>query len=197
MRKLTRKNLDELAKEMSVISEIQQKTFIGGTFYFDYSGNYLGKIGDSNEMQIGTSVIDSGSIPFSIASAETVEKVLTTMGNAIGISGDVRIAYGNGNYQGGVDENGQIFVNYQGNIFGENNYFDFLSLLHHEHYHQTTQSGYTFSSGQNEFQALMYEINQPGFQNTSQYYKENTLNDYYSYYDSGYLSGNNYNSGYF
>lgn len=55
MRKLTRKNLDELAKEMSVISEIQQKTFIGVTHYYDIvSGTFLGTVGSSDDVRFVT-----------------------------------------------------------------------------------------------------------------------------------------------
>ena len=48
MKKLTKKNLEELAKEMPVISEIEQRSMVGGTIYVDYDGFELGRVGGSD-----------------------------------------------------------------------------------------------------------------------------------------------------
>ena len=48
MKKLTKKNLDELAKKMPVISEIEQRSMVGGTIYVDYDGFELGRVGGSD-----------------------------------------------------------------------------------------------------------------------------------------------------
>lgn len=193
MKKLTKKKLDELTKTMPVVDEMEQRNFIGGTFYFDYSGKFLGQIGSGNDVLIGTSIIDSNAIFLSSASEETMGKVLTTIGRTMGISGDIAIAHGDERFCGG-HESGQIYVNYDANFKKYNNYYDFLAVLHHEHYHQMMwQYGYDFSNDQNEYQALIYEMNQVGFQNTSEFYKSGTLNAYNSY-GSGYY-GSSGNSG--
>lgn len=45
MKKITRKNLDELEKEMPVICESEQNDHLGKAFYIDYNGNAYGQIG--------------------------------------------------------------------------------------------------------------------------------------------------------
>ena len=46
MKKLTKKSLNELAIMMPILSEIQQKTFIGVTHYCDIvSGTFFGTVG--------------------------------------------------------------------------------------------------------------------------------------------------------
>lgn len=111
MRKLTKKNLDELASSMSAISEPKQQSLIGGSFYFNDSGVFLGERGTGNDIIIASSLYDSG-IPFSIASPETVSNVLTTMANGIGISGNIDIGYHDGVRYASTDPNtGQITFN--------------------------------------------------------------------------------------
>ena len=171
-----------------VLLYLIQKDFVGGTFYFDHNGNYLGKIGSSNDIKIGTSVSDSNAISFSTVDRETMGKVLTTMGQSIGIYGDVAIGRGDDRYWGG-QENGQIYVNYYASFIGENNYYDFLMVLHHEHYHQMMwQYGYNFSDAQEEYQALIYEMNHAGYQNTSEYYRSKTTEIYDKYHSGNYGS---------
>lgn len=181
MKKLTRKSLDELARVMPVISEAKQRIYFGGTFYYNNSGQLLGEIPDGNyAIKIGNSTGDSGAIDFSASNQDTKNNVLTTMANSIGISGSIGFFENpeNPNHMGGIDASGNIYVNSNAKIYLSGNYYDFLSVLHHEHYHQMTLSGYAFSSGQNEYQALIYEINQSGFQYTSDYYKSGTYNAY-------------------
>lgn len=59
MKTITKHSLDELAKSMPIINETESSGIIGGTQYFDLSGNYLGNIGNSNEIKI--THFDSGS----------------------------------------------------------------------------------------------------------------------------------------
>ena len=55
MKKLTKKSLNELAIMMPILSEIQQKTFIGVTHYYDIvSGTFLGTVGSSNDVRFVT-----------------------------------------------------------------------------------------------------------------------------------------------
>ena len=48
--------MDELTKIMSVVNESEQQDLVGGTFYFDYSGNYLGSSGSGSDIRIATSI---------------------------------------------------------------------------------------------------------------------------------------------
>ena len=50
-RNLTRKSLDELAKVMPVLNEDVQHSYIAGTHYYDLDGNYIGKIGKSDDLR--------------------------------------------------------------------------------------------------------------------------------------------------
>jgi hypothetical protein len=55
MKKMTRKSLNELAIMMPTLNEIQQKTFIGVTHYYDIvSGTFLGTVGSSNDVRFVT-----------------------------------------------------------------------------------------------------------------------------------------------
>ncbi|MFA6703108.1 MAG: hypothetical protein WCS06_10665 [Dysgonamonadaceae bacterium] len=55
MKRITRKNLDELAKEISILDDIHQKIFIGGTHYYDIaSGTFLGTVGSSEDVRFVT-----------------------------------------------------------------------------------------------------------------------------------------------
>ena len=52
MRKITKKSLEELAEVMPIIHEVEAKSFVGGTIYFDISGNRLGTVGSSDELRV-------------------------------------------------------------------------------------------------------------------------------------------------
>ncbi|MDR2040334.1 MAG: hypothetical protein LBQ60_20655 [Bacteroidales bacterium] len=52
MKKIKKVTLSELAKEMPVIEENEQREYIGGTFVFDYDGSYLGSHGDMDNIVI-------------------------------------------------------------------------------------------------------------------------------------------------
>ncbi|HMM18642.1 hypothetical protein [Proteiniphilum sp. X52] len=188
MKKLTRKSLDELAKTMPIVSKTQQNGFIGGAMYFDSNGNFVGSYGEGNGIIIAPTILHSG-ISFDVASPETVGKVMTTMARAVGISGNVNIIFDRGDLYGRAHEDGSVDFNYNANIMAHNNYYDFLSVLHHENHHLMSMED--AGTSQSEFQALIYEINQPSFQNTSEYYRSNTMYQYNSYIPSGY----NYPSG--
>ncbi|SFL05056.1 hypothetical protein SAMN05216357_111111 [Porphyromonadaceae bacterium KH3CP3RA] len=183
MKKLTKKRLDELASNMLTVTESEQQNLVGGSFYFDHSGNFIGQYGSGNDIIIANSILHSG-IPLSIAPPETVGNVLTTMARAVGISGNVNIVFENGNLYGRAHSNGQVDFNYNANIMAYNNYYDFLSVLHHENHHLMTLED--AGTSHSEYQALIYEINQSSFQYTSDYYRDSTMNLYNFYHSGGY-----------
>jgi|AGTN01.1.fsa_nt_gi hypothetical protein len=183
MKKLTRKNLNELASDMLTVSELEQQNLMGGSFYFDYSGNFIGQYGTGNDIIIANSILHSG-MAFSLAPPEIVASVITTMARAVGISGNVNIVFESGNVYGKAHSNGQVDFNYNANIMVYNNYYDFLSVLHHENHHLMSMEDR--GTTQSEFQALIYEMNQPSFQYASDPYRTLTINQYNSYIPGGY-----------
>lgn len=51
MKKLCKLTLEQLEKEMPVLSEAEQKNMIGGTVFYDYSGNYMGTCGPNDNIR--------------------------------------------------------------------------------------------------------------------------------------------------
>lgn len=52
MKKVTKKSLDELARIMPALSEEEQRSYVGGTWYFDVSGAFLEQVGTGNDVRI-------------------------------------------------------------------------------------------------------------------------------------------------
>ena len=191
MKKLTRKSLDELARVMPVVDELKKRNYVGGTWYFDKAGVQVAYIDDgSQEIRIGT---PESSIAFSSTSMDVVAKVMNTMGASIGVNGSIIVdnKYGNGVYGYTDPSSGKISINMTSPSFEGSNYCDFLSTLHHEHYHQMN-IGNGLSYDENELQALIYEMSQPSFKNASQEYKAETLKVYDRYYKKIYGDSGNY-----
>lgn len=178
MKKLTKKSLDELAEKMSVVNESEQQSLVGGSFYFDQSGNFLGRYGAGNDIIIANSILHSG-IPISIASDATIRGVLNTMANAMGISGGIGVVRtGNNIYAEFDPETEKISFNLNSELLSSNNYYDYLSVLHHEHHHQMTSGD--AGSLQSEYQAFIHQINQPSFQYVSNWLRDYTMTNYYN-----------------
>jgi len=186
MKKLTKKSLDELAENMSVVNESEQQYLVGGSFYFDHAGNFIGNYGHGNDIIIANSILHSG-IPFSLANDATINAVLTTMANAMGISGGIGVVRtGDNRYAEFNSETGKISFNLNSELMSSNNYYDYLSVLRHEQYHQMT-AGYSGSWLQNEYQAFIYQINDSSFQYASDWLRDYTMTNYYNlHYGQGY-----------
>lgn len=178
MKKLTKKSLDELAKQMPSVSELEQQSLIGGSFYFDQAGNFVGTHGAGNDIIIANTILNSG-IPFSIASDATIRAVLTTMANAMGISGEIGLIYESDNKFAVTDPSGNISFNCYSELMSSNNYYDYLSILRHEQHHQMTV-GYSGSWLQNEYQSFIYQINDSSFQYASDWLRDYTMTNYYN-----------------
>ena len=54
------------------------------------------------------------------------------------------------------------------------------------HFYKAFKANAVKLSLESWYKALIYEINQPSFQNTSEYYRSNTMYQYNSYIPSGY-----------
>lgn len=137
-----------------------------------------------NDIVMANSILHSG-IPISIASDATIRGVLNTMANAMGISGGIGVARTGDNIYAKTNSNGKISFNLNSELLSSNNYYDYLSVLHHEHHHQMTldDSG----SLQSEYQAFIHQINQPSFQYVSNWLRDYTMTNYYRlHYDQSY-----------
>lgn len=179
MKKLTKKSLDELARVMPVISEAKQRVFFGGTWYYDTSGTLVGFTPDeSDEIRVVNSTWGTGdTLKFSEASQETQGKILSTIGQSAGISGTVQI-YGVSNqneYAKYSHNNDIVGVNSSGSFYGSGNYYDFLSMLIHESYHQSNRWD---GSDRNELEALLYQMNHYTFGKTSAKFQSGVLAEY-------------------
>lgn len=203
MRKLTRKNLDELAKVMPVISANVKSQYIGGAVYFDTNGNRLGNLGSSDEIRVitkelfdqytknggenteldelGTSFKDSsGSIQRSIIqdyinqyASEVTSFELSNM------TGNIAT----------VSSKGELTLK----ISSISNEYELISTLQHENYHLSTvddwlSSGNSSPSGvlndidrknKNELETLMWQISQDEFKNTSLHYRSQIAESIY------------------
>ncbi len=177
MKKLTKKNLDELANSLPTISESEQKSCNGGSFVYDQSGALLGERGTGNDIIIASSLYEAG-IGFSLASPEAFKNVLSTMASGIGINGAIGLTYINDNRYAQTDQSGNISFNYYSELLSSNNYYDYLSILHHEHHHQMTLDDH--GTHQSEYQALIHQINHSSFQYVSDSLKEDTMTNYYN-----------------
>ena len=180
MRKLTKKSLEDLAKTMSVIDETEQQNFVGGTFYYDYNGNYLGSYGTGNDVRIATSMSDiGGSIAFSSAPSSVVGSVLTNMSRFLGYSGIVGISYNDNETNYGSATAGQIMYNPGSPAFVGDNNFNFWCTLVHEMHHVNTPGD--VGTDQSEYYAILSVKNSYYYTMASEQYKihvENNLTYY-------------------
>ncbi len=103
------------------------KILWGGTFYYDYSGNYLGSSGPGSDIRVATNWgIIGESIAFSEAAPSVVGGVLTSMANSIGYSGTVGVSYYDDPGKYAQAQGGQITYNLGSPSFGQDNYYDFF-----------------------------------------------------------------------
>ena len=122
---------------MSVVNESEQQSLIGGSFYFNQSGNFVGQYGTGNDIIIANSILHSG-ISISLANDTTIIAALTTIANAMGISGGIGAIRTGDNRYAEMDPSGQISFNLNSQLLSSNNYYEYLSVLRHEQYHQMT-----------------------------------------------------------
>ncbi len=180
MKKLTKQSLDELAKEMPVLSEEVQISLIGGAKYFDLSGTFLGDIGPGDEMRIispnefQAAMADYNNHPYdgsgqlygqslSSASRNTKHRVLLHYAkgglshfNLVNLSQDI---------QAGWNKDGQFMINLNG--FFMDHEQDIINTMVHEMVH------YNAGSGDNsEYAAYMAQISHPSYALTSLRYKK-------------------------
>lgn len=202
MKKLTKKSLDELAKQMPVLDEIHQKTFIGGTHYYDLSGNYLGKIGSSDEVRFTTPESYSYYLPINAenggSSFANVNSGTQTafIKKIFGTTGNVYINPSS-NYAAGLSSSGNLIID--PNSFIWNNRSDALSTLYHENMHYNNRDyakTNPYEIYQAEFTTYMAQISSYEYQQTTAAYKRETAEALYYYsnlLNKGYSKSQIYN----
>lgn len=165
-----------MASSLPALSESEQKSCNGESFVYDQSGAFLGERGTGNDIIIASTLYEAG-YALSTASPDIVSRVMTTIGNNMGIVGTIGITYENRIYAYHDPNNGRIYVNYNGDLVSNNNYYDIVSILRYEQYHQMT-IGYSTTWEQNEYQAFIYQMNDPSFQNVSWNVRNETVTNF-------------------
>ncbi len=196
-RKITRKTLDELRKVMPVLTEQEQREYIGKTMYFDSSsGNFLGKVGPSSEIRIVNSSTfeslkycndDSELYPYSFAlnsvNYSIQKNIITSIAreHKINLNSGASISLINVPCDSGyilygqADLKGNIEININSPSYTSANYYDLLMTLYHEKYH-TTVSRDNFFSKEAELGAYEFERNSPEFQYASESCRNRIIN---------------------
>lgn len=195
-RKLTRKNLDELAKVMPVLSEEVQACCWGGAVYFDENGNRLNRVGSSDEIRVISTTEFNQILQLSVddpdcnyggealkSSSESIKNKIFQfyVSQYAPNATSYKIGNSNGNFAHSTSD-GKIVINESSSgIYNEN---DLISVLQHENIHLSYLSGgfsgnvddntarLMFSSLEYELNTLMKQISLPEFQYTSTIFKE-------------------------
>lgn len=195
MRKLRKMNLDELAQEMPVLSEEEQRAHEGGAFYYTMSGDYLGKVGDSNEIRIisadtyynlsgnangvGMDVVSSN---FSFITSNDVKfNVLNSMARSVGVGSGFNMANLEQGTYAEIDISGNVSFSYHAPCFRDANYYDFVLTLYHERRHIETSY---LDHRRSEFEAYACVLRHPQFEQASEKFKNTIVNNYIYYKDT-------------
>ncbi|MDO5572263.1 MAG: hypothetical protein Q4F97_12495 [Bacteroidales bacterium] len=188
--KITRATLDELEKTMPVLSENEQRNCTGGYRYYDESGMFIEKIGDENEIRIinrtNYNNIKPESGNFGIRDMEILESFSTSLSSACSLNvkeavirsiamelsvNDIQFFYDSSNTAAGRFNTltGEISINMESSVIGNNNYYDiYLTIVHEKQHKDTTIDMRTDYS---ELQAYLTVRNHIYFCNCSENYK--------------------------
>lgn len=197
MKKLTRKKLDELAQMMPKISEEEANALIGGTIYYNLSGIFLGKVGDSDALRVVASDVwneyknnaafgtyteekyQNMGVPLSEASTATKIIVASNIAREFGFHGaqiNPNITLANGADAGLKPANPNIvLIQHDSSILNDLN--NLKNTFAHESYHATgCLKGTTIC----EIGAIEYQISHSTYANTTNDYKIRTGDYLYS-----------------
>lgn len=185
MRKITKKSLEELAEVMPIIHAVEAKSIVGGTIYFDISGNRLGTVGSSDELRVVAkeewedygnhlgfnTEKDYSKMGMSLSAASDRVKTIVTSSYAknlgflgaqvsskVHLSGDAGIK---------PDNPSIVLIQHDSMILNHEN--DLINTMKHEQYHYIT--GSVEDTASNEIGAIEYQISQSEYPSTSNDYK--------------------------
>ncbi len=189
-RKLNKQSLEELAKTMPVLSEEEQRKYVGAERYYDEcSGNYLGKAGTNDNILIisaadfysknyarGVSIQDRPAIQSSVMRSIAYELGYTgaicTGSLGSNSSGKIRLATAN--------QSTGITVGNDNGFFNEANYYNIKSIIVHEVYHMGDTENTTVQD--KELAAYYTQTTHTDYNNTTYAFKnaiQNSMNSYY------------------
>lgn len=188
MKKLTHKDLDELAKTMSVLNENEQRERVGGDFYYTTDGTYLGCIGDGAKIVVTDSMSfqdmkQSGmtgvaSTGFGSSLYFTQSQIVKQIGSELGLS-NVNLYYNDNGSYGSWSSFGGVGINVGGAPFISGNYYDLYLTLVHEKHHKDTPGD--FGEAISEYQAYEAVLEHPYFEKASSEYR-NIIVERYDYF---------------
>lgn len=204
MKKLTRKNLDELAKKMPTINENIQRSFIGGDIFYDQSGNFLGNFGPGDAFKVISDSEYGDLVEYGIDPNRTYGVSLADGSISTSVKYKVMMgylsSYGINNVQLRPDytwEAGFVEVSEgSGHVFTMNssgvclqNESSLLSTLDHESYHMATNY---VNSPTTEVEAIISQVNNDNYASTNNAYRIITADYLYRQYSTGSISGTAY-----
>lgn len=195
MKKLRKTTLDELAKRMPILSENEQRSSIGGAWYYDASGNYLGELNEGyNQILIADPYTferaveeDKSPQTFDLDTISYVARdlIIEHIGKKFGLDLQGKDLENPG--RNGVFNSSGIFVNNNSDVFLRGNIYDVFLIGIHEKNHEDTQG----NAGTHESEAEAYEamITHPDFQYASKEYQNYIFKQYnYHMNNSGSLN---------
>lgn len=202
MKNLTRKNLNELAAVMPVLSENELREYVGGALYVDSGGGILGWDGTSYEM-IVTDTLPSGYMDNPQQSGNFTEQpdwvkrsiisfTASTLGIGNGNMSDIpfmfyedenekqyaKYDYGKTEYNTeyiGINTNSELYKR-------SNNYHDYIFLLTHEIHHAETPEDRGDKSGRSELEAYKAMLNHHSAEHASHWLYEQIYQKYFDLY---------------
>lgn len=204
MKKLTKKNLDELAKEMPTINENMQRSFIGGDIFYDQSGNFLGNFGPGDAFKVISDpeyndLVQYGIDPnrtygVSLADSSISRTVKTKV--MLGYLSSLGITYvqidPSYTWQAGFvptpGGSGHVFTMNSSGVCLQNE-SSLLSTLDHESYHIATNY---VNSPTTEVEAIMQQVNSATYASTNDDYRRMVGDYLYDQYSTGSISGSAY-----
>lgn len=174
-------NLNELEKQTKRIARQEQESTIGADFYYLPDGTALGQRGSGQQVRVINSLMDfrayecseqmlnSRSTLLCYSESGAISNVLQSItGKYVRVSADDP----SDRVQAVCDGEGNISINYYGDLYRNGNYWDLYSALH---IHEMTHAGQTNTSlsiVEKEKYAYLAQLNDPSFSCCSPEFQE-------------------------
>ena len=215
MKKLTKKNLQQLCETMVILSEVEQQNYVGAAFYYSPDGELLGHLGNSYEIR----VVDSGffyslqdntddaclfgsSTSLYYSGNGTQVNIINSLAGGLGLNyiyvgalydNFENIAYytGGKTTHMGTPEHGYqysyITINNASNVFRKGDFYEMMCVLLHEQDHYHNYNPQTYNEYASEFFAFGAAIYNEYFEHASPEFRESIYRQY-RYYESLYYN---------
>lgn len=218
MKKVGRFSFRELEANFTVLSEEEQKQFVGGYHYYNHKGEFIMQAGGSDEIRVLSESeynpldphigrkLQTGSHGTSLSNSSgnrAIKKIVGDLANKIigyNISGvGILINYGtaSGAILGLTEDYGPVALVYNRNDL-TNSMATLVNALHHEsvHYQQYLSQGSlfdpekTYTGVRNENEAYELQTSQPGFLSLPKAFREKVLDAWLTYCDQSVINKN-------